>query len=166
MRAFHMSEISRMYLHEHLTQHQIAQVLNISQQTVSHDLKLLMKEWREMASMDYQQWVAEEMVRLAMVEQVILSLETSDESGTPGTPETDVETLRTKGHGMENAMNTDGKALPEDESGDDGPLPWPVSLHSPCCSGSGSQTRGRKAFEASWIYYVFPAEPGRHVCTR
>lgn len=54
--AYHRREITRMYLHEKMTQDQIADKLKISQATVSRALRMIRMEHAKDERIDYQGW--------------------------------------------------------------------------------------------------------------
>lgn len=57
---------------QHWTESEIAEALGVSQPTISRDLAHIRDEWREERVRSYDDWVAEELAKLAALERTLL----------------------------------------------------------------------------------------------
>lgn len=57
---------------QHWTETEIAEALGVSQPTISRDLAHIRDEWREERVRSYDDWVAEELAKLAALERTLL----------------------------------------------------------------------------------------------
>lgn len=57
---------------QHWTETEIAEALGVSQPTISRDLAHIREEWREERVRSYDDWVAEELAKLAALERTLL----------------------------------------------------------------------------------------------
>lgn len=57
---------------QHWTETEIAEALGVSQPTISRDLAHIRDEWREERVRSYDDWVAEELAKLAVLERTLL----------------------------------------------------------------------------------------------
>ena len=57
---------------QHWTESEIAEALGVSQPTISRDLAHIRDEWREERVRSYDDWVAEELAKLAVLERTLL----------------------------------------------------------------------------------------------
>lgn len=68
-RAFYLQEVARLYLQEKRSQGEIAEMLGVTQQQVSYDLKALQRQWRESTTRAISEAQAEEIARIDALER-------------------------------------------------------------------------------------------------